>query len=174
MKKLYLALTIGALALVSVANANTIPITNNGDGTDDSFQDITGGSPVDIVLLEYLKGEILSYENHVGPLPPLTENLTKYEELGGVAPSIDVVAGDYLVVHYGAGPKGAPGGGLVVLLVTENQKLDIPANGGGPNGFGGISFVRVYDHVVPDGGVSIMLLGTALAALGLIRRKIGC
>jgi len=179
MKKLSQALTIGALVFASIASANTIPITNNGDGTDDNFQDITGGGNANAIFLEYLKGEILSYNNHVSPNPALpdpTENLTIYTDLNGVLPpNINLVAGDYLVVHYGAGPGGQPGGGLVALFVTANESLDIPTSGSGPNGFGGISFIWIYDHVqsVPDGSSTVGLLGLGFLCLAGLKAKLG-
>jgi VPDSG-CTERM motif len=174
MKKLSLALTIGALAFASIASANTIPITNNGDGTDDNFNDITGGGNANAIFLEWLKGEILSYNNNVGPLPPPTEDLTIYTDLNGtLPPNVNLTAGDYLVLHYGTGPGGAPGGGLVALFVTADEPLDIPTTGSGPNGFGGLSFVRVYDHGVPDAGSTVSLLGLGFLCLEGLRRKLG-
>jgi hypothetical protein len=180
MKKLSLALTIGALAFASIASANTIPITNNGDGSDDNFQDITGGGNANIIFLEYLKGEILSYNNNVNnqftPLPPPTEDLTIYTDLNGtLPPNVNLAAGDYLVLHYGTGPGGAPGGGLVALFVTADEPLDIPTTGSGPNGLGGLSFIRIYDHgeSVPDAGSTVSLLGLGSLCLAGLRRTLG-
>ena len=78
------------------------------------------------------------------------------------------------MLHYGSGPGGTPAGGLVALYFDADQlSFAVPARGSGPNGFGGISFARLYDHVgVPDGGTTVMLLGGALTALGLLRRKL--
>lgn len=183
MRKWHLTILLGtALAVAATANATMLPVTNNGDGTDDNFNDITGGGNQNTTILGWLQGEILSYNNHVpgASLPDPTENLTKWE-IGSndPIPTIDVVAGDYVVLHYGVGTGGTPGsgGGLVALYFDADQSFTPNANGSGPNGFGGLSFIDLWDHVpshtpgVPDGGTTAMLLGGALAGLGMIRRK---
>ncbi len=165
------------LTFASVANAIHIDVTNNGDGTDDNFNDITGGGNQNVTILEWLKGEILSYNNHVQPTPLLpdpTETLTKLENLNGVGPTVNVAAGDYLVLHYGVGTDGVPssGGGLVALYFPNDEVYQVPNLGSGPNGFGGISFVDVWDHGVPDGGLTLALLGLGLIGISGLRRKL--
>jgi hypothetical protein len=156
-----------------------IPVTNDGDGTDDNFNAITGGGNQNIIILEWLKGEIISYNSsHLGTdLPQPSEGLVKFENLNGNGPTINVVAGDYVVLHYGVGTGGVQGsgGGLVALFFNADQSFDVPDNGSGPNGFGGISFVEIWDHNgVPDGGMTLALLGGGLIGLGLIRRRLSC
>jgi hypothetical protein len=179
MKK-YLAMAVGGLALAFSLSvqAATIPITNNGDGTDDPFQ---GGG--DVVWFEWLKGEILSWNNHPEEtpidlvLPEPTTALTIYEGAAALDP-ISVVTGDYLVLHYGVGPDGDPGtgGGLVAIYALSDGMFQAPATGSGPNGTGGLSFVRLWDHDqpndVPDGGATAMLLGGVLSGIALLRRKL--
>jgi hypothetical protein len=89
-------------------------------------------------------------------------------------PPIDLTGFCYAVIHYGAGPGGTPGGG--VAFFTINNDSDTPPTfGSGPNGFGGISRVDLFECTptgVPDGGATVMLLGAALGALGIARRFI--
>jgi hypothetical protein len=81
----------------------------------------------------------------------------------------------YAVLHYGTGPGGAnPGGGLEVWDLNGASSFDFPANGSGPNGFGGFSSIRLYDanpNLVPDGGTTVVMLGAVISGLGLLRRK---
>ena len=80
----------------------------------------------------------------------------------------------YAVLHYGTGPGGAnPGGGLEVWDLNGASSFDFPANGSGPNGFGGFSSIRLYNgDPAPDGGTTLVLLGSVVSALGLLRRKL--
>ena len=78
----------------------------------------------------------------------------------------------YAVLHYGTGPGGAnPGGGLEIWDLNGASSFNFPANGSGPNGFGGFSSIRLYDaSPIPDGGTTVLLLGSALSAMGLLRK----
>jgi VPDSG-CTERM motif len=90
---------------------------------------------------------------------------------------ISVIAGAFLVVHYGTGPGGSnPGGQLEFFQVINGEtSVDVPLTGPGPYGFGGISSIREFcppgTHV-PDSGTTAILLGSALAGLGLVRRYV--
>ena len=87
---------------------------------------------------------------------------------------VDLTGFCYAVVHYGAGPGGTPGGGIAFFQIT-NDLDTFPQSGSGPNGFGGISSVDLFQCIptgVPDGGITVMLLGAALGALGIARRFI--
>jgi len=88
---------------------------------------------------------------------------------------ISVMAGAFLVVHYGTGPGGSnPGGQLEFFQVVNGEtSVDVPLTGPGPFGFGGISSIREFcppGTNVPDSGTTAMLLGSALTGLGLVRR----
>jgi VPDSG-CTERM motif len=101
---------------------------------------------------------------------------TRDDNLKGSGPTIQVLAGDYIVEHYGVGPNGDPGtgGGLVAYFVTADQSYTVPDNGPGPNGTGGISFVDIWDHTtttVPDGGTTLVLLGFGLCGMVLFARS---
>jgi len=85
-----------------------------------------------------------------------------------------IAAGDYLVLHYGAGPGGSPGGGWVGLLFTADvSSFSVPANGSGPNGFGGLSGATLFGPgvSVPDAGSTLILTGLGLLALQGLRLK---
>jgi hypothetical protein len=174
MRKMYLgAICAGALALCHTASATVIEVSldpTTHTPSDVNFNDVTGGGNINVVILEWLKGEILSYNNFVANiLPDPTTGLIKYEDLNGVGPSVPVEKGDYMVLHFGVGQGGVQGsgGGLVALFFSTAQIYNVPNNGSGPNGFGGISFVDVFDHTtVPDGGTTLAMLGLALVGLG--------
>jgi hypothetical protein len=96
-----------------------------------------------------------------------------FEELNGQDQNIDVMAGSYLVVHYG-GPKGGSleffrvdGGETNVTVPGSPDPSDNLANANS------ISSIREFcppgTHV-PDSGTTAMLLGSALTGLGLVRR----
>ena len=87
---------------------------------------------------------------------------------------ISVMAGSYLVIHYGKGKGGSSkGGGLEFYHVINGEtSVDVPLNGTSGFGHGGISSIREFcgPVVAPDSGTTAMLLGSALAGLGLVRR----
>jgi len=171
----------GLLALCQVANANIIEISlDPGTHTpsDVPFNDITG-NPASV--LGWLQGEVLSYNNNIpgAALPDPTTNQTRYDSppAGTV---INVVKGDYIDIHSGVGNGGVPGtgGGLAAYYVDADGTFTVPANGPGPNGVGGVSFVDVWDHVpgrppgtVPDGGMTLAMLGMGLGGMGLFARS---
>jgi hypothetical protein len=82
---------------------------------------------------------------------------------------ISVSPGDFVVAHYG-GPQG---GSLEFFQVINGEtQVTVPGNPNladdlaSPNS---LSSARVFTGV-PDGGTTVMLLGGALAGLGLLRR----
>jgi hypothetical protein len=93
--------------------------------------------------------------------------------------NIDVMAGSFLVVHYGKGPDGSSKGGSLEFYQVINGETNVTVPGKGnvggtdPFGNGGISSIREFcppgTHV-PDSGTTAMLLGSALTGLGLVRR----
>ena len=95
-----------------------------------------------------------------------------HEELNGEDQNIDVMAGSFLVVHYG-GPKGGSleffrvdGGETNVTVPGSPDPSDNLANANS------ISSIREFcpPTTVPDSGTTAMLLGSALTGLGLVRR----
>jgi hypothetical protein len=87
---------------------------------------------------------------------------------------ISVMAGSFLVIHYGKGPDGSSkGGGLEFYQVINGEtSVDVPLKGTSEFGNGGISSIREFlgPTTAPDSGTTAMLLGSALAGLGLVRR----
>jgi hypothetical protein len=111
-------------------------------------------------------------EDFLGVDPgPLSNDLT------GVGPH-DVSPGEFFVVHYGKGEGGSnPGGSWEFFqVINDETSVTFPANGNeagdDPYGHGGISSIRGFGGttVTPDSGATVMLLGGALAGLGLVRR----
>jgi VPDSG-CTERM motif len=96
------------------------------------------------------------------------------------APSgpVAVTPGEFFVVHYGKGEGGSnPGGSWEFFQVINGEtSVTFPQNGNeagdDPYGHGGISSVRGFGGttVTPDSGATVMLLGGALAGVGLLRR----
>ena len=88
---------------------------------------------------------------------------------------ISVMAGSYLVIHYGKGNSGSSkGGGIEIYHVINGEtSVDVPLFGTSGFGNGGISSIREFcppGTNVPDSGTTAMLLGSALTGLGLVRR----
>jgi hypothetical protein len=73
---------------------------------------------------------------------------------------------DYLFAHY-----GGPAGGFAEVWYVGNLSgtISIPSIGFG-HGLSGWALFTVSGGAVPDGGTTAMLLGTALGALGIVRR----
>ncbi len=74
---------------------------------------------------------------------------------------------DYLFAHYG-GPRG--GFAEVWDVGNLNGSISIPAIGLGHGLSGWALFTTGGGGAVPDGGTTVMLLGAALGALGMVRR----
>jgi len=102
---------------------------------------------------------------------------TLNHDLTGVGPH-DVFPGEFFVVHYGKGKGGSnPGGSWEFFQVINGEtSVTFPASGNvagdDPYGHGGISSIRGFggQQQAPDNGATVMLLGGALAGLGLVRR----
>jgi len=88
--------------------------------------------------------------------------------------NIDVMAGSFLVVHYG-GPKG---GSLEFFQVVDGEtNVNVPFNPNPADNLASpasISSIREFcpPTSAPDSGTTAMLLGSALAGLGLVRRHL--
>ena len=97
----------------------------------------------------------------------------------GLDGPLDVFPGEFFVVHYGKGKGGTTKGGSWEFFQVINGETSVtfPQSGNGPNnpdpfGHGGISSARGFGGtpLVPDSGTTAILLGSALAGLGLARR----
>ena len=85
---------------------------------------------------------------------------------------------DYAVLHYGVGNGGKPGsgGGVELFYLNGESEFTFPFIGTGPNGFGEFSSLTLFkgdnrNGSVPDGGSTLMLLGTALGLIAAARRR---
>ena len=95
------------------------------------------------------------------------------------APSgaVDVFPGEFFVVHYGKGKGGSSKGGSWEFFQVINGETSVtfPQNGNeagdDPYGHGGISSTRGFGGTpgAPVSGATVMLLGGALAGVGLLR-----
>ena len=147
------------LAVGQMASANVINVLGPGGG-DFAWHDHGFNNSPDSELAWL---ESLIPGNTLGLTTPST-GASDYT--GG-----PIEAGDYLVLHYGSGSGGSSGGGWVGLLFTTAvSNFDVPANGSGPNGNGGLSGATLFDHVA-DGGSTLTLLGLSLVAMHGLRRK---
>ena len=105
-----------------------------------------------------------------------------FEDLNEADQTISVMAGAYLVVHYGKGDigkGGSKGGSLEFFHVVAGETtVTVPGFANGPtnpdtHAAGGISSIREFcppGTNLPDSGTTAMLLGSALTGLGLVRR----
>lgn len=129
-----------------------------------------GESPA--AQLNWLQQDVAQYDLNFSKslVPPPNQTGTSEDTDSAVT----IMAGDYLVLHYGSGDGGSPSGGIVGLFFNTSGTFDIPQNGSGPNGFGGISFATLFTGTsenVPDGGSTVLLLGSALSTIGLMGRS---
>jgi hypothetical protein len=97
----------------------------------------------------------------------------------GLSGPVTVFPGEFFVVHYGKGKGGTTKGGSFEFFQVINNETSVtfPQSGNGvdnpdPYGHGGISSARGFNGTptTPDSGATVMLLGGALAGLGLLGR----
>jgi len=176
----------GALALAPLANANPYNITMSiphvlsptagfstlvNDVDKNNVGTLFGNG--DSNWFNYLVSNVDTYNNNIpGTLPdPIGPNpgATHTDPPGAV----DITGYDYALLHFGKGNGGIGGGGGLQVWYLDGMSglFDFTAITKGPNGLGGLSFVRLYGEGVPDGGVTLVLLGTSLVALFAFRRK---
>jgi hypothetical protein len=146
------ALAISARADLMFLGAVPFGANNNPDNNHDALVAFLGSDP-----------------------GPLNED-HNYES--GLSGPVDVFPGEYFVVHYGKGEGGTTKGGSWEFFQVINGETSVtfPQFGNGPDnpdpyGHGGISSARGFGgEQAPDSGTTVMLLGSALAGLGLARR----
>ena len=104
----------------------------------------------------------------------LSNNFEQQNQLSG---PVSVTPGEFFVVHYGKGKGGTGNGGSWEFFQVINGETSVtfPQFGTSEFGTGGISSARGFGGgtvPVPDSGTTAMLLGSALAGLGLVRRHL--
>ncbi len=181
---LVLAATVAVVGYT--AQATPINVTMSlPDGTnsiqigDVPATDIPGMGLDPTTVFNWLVTDVQTYDANLNkslpvPVPPIP--FSQYDNYPGSNGLINVTAGQYLVVHYGVGSGGTgtgDGGGLVAYYFATTGTYNIPANGYGPNGLGGFSFGVVYNSgtSLPDGGSTMVMLGSVLLAGLFFRRK---
>jgi hypothetical protein len=167
------------LALPALSNATLINITinpNTGQPANDIDFGLLGNNS-SATNFNFLVSDVSLYNSYYGSdlLAP-TFGYANYEKLSG-ATTVSLTGFDYAVLHYGTGPGGAGEGGGIVFLSLNGMtgNYTFAGDGSGPNGFGGLSSIRLFTgsgNAVPDGGATVALLGTALFGLGAARRFI--
>jgi len=189
--KFVLLLGIGCavmLASGSNANANRIslpPSINLTIGDQRELGQIQPATPegaADITqYVNFMIGLSLGGSGHViiGPHNTLvTRSMNDFGSLPGSATlalrgtgttvNLGLTGGtyDYLFAHY-----GGPGGGFAEVWDVGNLSgsISIPSIGLG-HGLSGWALFTAPGGAVPDGGITVMLLGAALGALALVRR----
>src|SRR5689334_16940115 len=149
-----------------IAKNGTGPAGGNGNSAADNFF--------------RLANVVTGYNAAPGPHAPLPTPVSAgSQDLGAVGgTTINTTGFSYVVLHYGVGNGGvqASGGGVEFFYLNGMTTFAVPANGTGPNGFGGYSSGTLFGPGnipnVPDGGSTIMLLGAALGGLGAMRRLV--
>jgi hypothetical protein len=181
MKRLLLTFWIVLiLAVAAPARATLINITNNlgspASLVADFDKGLIGGLG-DQQLATWLSNEVSVYNTYINPGADLAAPVGLGVSFSGLN-SIDLTGYSYAVIHYGRGPGGIGQGGGVLVWFLNNMSgpFQFDLNGSGVNGFGGISFVRLYGPggaTVPEGGLTIGLLGLAFVGMAMARRKLG-
>ena len=107
---------------------------------------------------------------------PVGDIIDNFEPGSTLHGPVDVTPGEFFVVHYGKGKGGTAKGGSFEFFQVINGETSVtfPQFGNGPTnpdpyGHGGISSARGFPGTTPDSGATVMLLGGALAGVGLLR-----
>lgn len=177
--RLLALLAVACFAFPALSSASIINISTNSTSTalvgDIPFKDLPNNSPTS--NFNALVSDVARYETFTSTnLPdPI------FAGFGDFAPgTVSLTGFDYAVLHYGRGSGGAtPGGGIVFYYLNGmTGNFIFPSIGLGPNGFGGLSSIRLFAGTpsapppVPEGGATLMLIGIGLAGLVLVRRII--
>jgi hypothetical protein len=184
LKKAAVALIVTAVLAIaaSLAKANTINITINPNtglpANDIDFGLLPNNDPTsnfkalvtNVGLYETFSGMNLS--------DPVFTGFANYENINGNPSPVSITGFDYAVLHYGTGPGGAGQGGGIVFYYLNGMtgNFTFPADGSGPNGFGGLSSIRLFagtpPGTTPESGTTVLLLGVGLLGIGLTRTLI--
>ena len=187
-KNLFLAVAVAASSLVLAGNANALLINITMEDATTKVDDISknanptgdnGNDPAN--HLAWLTDFVVPWYNGWAPatLPdPTGLNLVVSEGnvAGNGVPTFDLTGILYITYHYGVGPGGdqASGGGLVAIY-NDGMTGDFtpPADGLGPNGYGGLSTVYAWGtREVPEGGMTLVMLGLGMGGVVLAQRRL--
>jgi hypothetical protein len=104
---------------------------------------------------------------------------SNFEGSASLSGPVAVTPGEFFVVHYGKGTGGSAKGGSFEFFQVAGGETSVTfpqfgnEAGDDPFGHGGISSARGFGGgtvPTPDSGTTAMLLGSAFAGLGLMRR----
>ena len=129
------------------------------------------GNVGDATVLAWITQDIHSYNALEGT--SLADPIGTLVNAGGSGNSFQLAItpnDDYLFLHW-----GGSGGGWIQAFYVGGLSGTFTFDNSAIPGAGGLSGYRLYDAPpgdVPDGGITALLLGAALSALGLIRRKL--
>jgi VPDSG-CTERM motif len=191
-RKLVLLVMVGcAVTLASTNDAKATPLPmpklnlaiGDGHGMGQVYPAIAEGDADITQYVNYMIGLSLGGSGHV-IIGPHDNMVTRSKNNFGLLPSPAVLATrgtgltidlrthdtyDYLFAHY-----GGPGGGFaeVWYVADLSGTTTLPASALG-HGLSGWALFTGPNGSVPDSGATVMLLGAALAALGVVRRFLG-
>ena len=166
-------------ALSDLSSATLINITINpatGLPSNDINSGLMGNNSL-TANFNFLSSDVDLYNSYAGTnlTAPVSSEFANYNNLNG-SNQVSLTGFDYAVVHYDKGSGGTQGGGTVFYFLNGMTGDFSFANmGSGPNGFGGISSIRLFGdgtQSVPDHGATVALLGGALLILELLRRSL--
>jgi len=166
------AITAGAIPInITVSSTGALL---NGSGVANETQ-YGQGNNNPTSNLDFLNGEINLWNGAFDPnLPPAVGPVALNVESIGDAQSYNAVAGyDYVVFHFGKGKAKDGPWWQAWYLNGDGGLFSLPTVDGNP--VGGFSSARFYNphNNIPDGGTTVMLLGTALSVIGVARCKFG-
>ncbi len=175
------SIAVSCLAWAATAGATLINITINpatGLASNDiNFGLLGNNSPT--TNFNFLASDVDLYNSFAGSdlSAPVFDGFANYENLNGNQ-AVSLTGFDYAVVHYGKGPGGAGKGGGIVFYFLNGMTGDFTfaSTGSGPNGFGGISSIRLFADgamATNERGATVAMLGLALIVLEALRRRIG-
>jgi len=113
---------------------------------------------------------------HPDDCTPIFDDAVRFEG-DNANENVDVSGFSFAVIRYGKGPRGirGSGGGIEFFSISGDGTFSFPDVGTGRNGRGyfcSLDLFKCAPNQVPDGGSTVMLLGTALSGIGLLRRYV--
>lgn len=178
----------GALFLAPTVQAIPFNITMSlpHNGSSILVNDVSKGDVGDIFgsgngdWFDFLVSDVTTYNNNIpaslpGPVAANANGDPFFTAEGSPPSMVNVTGYTYALLHYGKGSGGeGKGGGLQVWYLDGlDGTWDFSGNTLGPNGNGGLSFVRLYKGgtSVPDGGSTLLLLGSILLVFFGVRSR---
>ena len=161
-------------AAMSAAVATPINVTVSGGASVVAAPKSDLGDFGDATVLSWISSDIPAYNTlHSTSLPGATgvgALIGQTGGTGGTSITLDVTGYTYLFLHWG----GQDGGWAQLFYVGNSAgtfSFDNSAIGQNPI-VGGLSFFSFYGpNTVPDGGSTLLLLGSALSGLGMVVRR---